>query len=115
MPALLPQGDPLVLGVDGEAAGGAGPAVPVLPALEAVRDPLHRDVLVPGQGEVTHPAAEVLQVPEPVLGCRVLRGEDELVTGLAPGDLHLAGEVSPTVQMSLEENSVFFINYKPMN
>ena len=74
---------------------------------------LDRDVLVARQGQVTHPAAEVLHVPESPLGRRVLRGEDELVTGLAPRDVHLAGEVSTTVQMSLGENSVFFISSEP--
>jgi len=83
------------------AAGGAGLAMVGLPALETVRDSLHRDVLVAGQGQVTRPAAEVLQMPEPVLGRCVLLGEDELVTSFTPGDVHLIGEVSTTVKMLL--------------
>ena len=44
-------------------AGCAGLAVVQLPAGEAVRHPLHRDVLVASQRQVAHPAAEVLHVP----------------------------------------------------
>ena len=44
-------------------AGCAGLAVVQLPAGEAVRHPLHRDVLVARQRQVAHPAAEVLHVP----------------------------------------------------
>ena len=48
--------------------GETGLAMLSLPALETVRHPLNTYVLMTSQGEVTDPAAEVLQVPEPVLG-----------------------------------------------
>ena len=77
---------------------------------------LDRDVLVARQGQVTHPAAEVLHVPEPPLGRRVLRGEDELVTGLAPRDVHLGGEVSSTEEVTLNYKivirNVLFLNLR---
>ena len=56
------------LGVDDCVAGETSFAVLGLPTLETVRHPLHSDVLVASQGEVTDPAAEVLEMPEPVLG-----------------------------------------------
>ena len=52
-------------------------------ANEAMRLALYRDVLVSCQGPVTLPAAEVLDVPEGVLGAGVLGTEDELVTRVA--------------------------------
>ena len=87
-------------------AGCAGLAVVQLPAGEAVRHSLHWYVLVASQRQVAHPAAEVLHVPESPLGRRVLRGEDELVTGLAPRDVHLGGEVSSTEEVTLNYNIV---------
>ena len=47
-------------------------AVVTLPAVQAVRHPLHRDILVTRQRCVTHPAAKVLQVPEALLRRREL-------------------------------------------
>ena len=73
--------------------------VVTLPAAQAVRHPLHRNVLVAGQRSVAHPAAEVLQVPEPLLRRRELHREDELVTRGAPGDVHLEGEVTAAVEL----------------
>ena len=49
---------------------------------KAVRVSLDRNVLQSGQGLVATQAAEVLQMPEAVLGPGVLGAEDEFVTGL---------------------------------
>ena len=76
-------------------------AVVTLPAAQAVRHPLHRNVLVTRQRSVAHPAAEVLQVPEPLLRRRELHREDELVTGGAPGDVHLESKVAAAVQLAV--------------
>ncbi len=57
-----------------------------LVAVEAVRLALDRDVLVSGQRAVALVAAEVLDVPRLALRAGVLRGEDELVAGVAPRD-----------------------------
>ena len=46
--------------------------VVTLPAAQAVWHPLHRNVLVSGKRSVAHPAAEVLQMPEPLLRRREL-------------------------------------------
>ena len=89
------------LGVDDLVAGETGFAVLRLPTLETVRHPLHPNILMASQREVTDPAAEVLEMPEPVLGRGELRREDELVTGRTPGDLHLGRKVSAAVEMSL--------------
>ncbi len=45
------------------------------------------DVLVAGQGLVALVAAEVLEVPEVILGARVLGGEDELIARVTTRDL----------------------------
>ena len=76
-------------------------AVVTLPAAQAVRHPLDRNVLVARQGSVAHPAAEVLQVPEPLLRRRELHREDELVTGGAPGDVHLVSKVAAAVKLAV--------------
>ena len=62
-----------------------------LVAHEAMRLRVDGDVLVPSQRPVALVAAEVLDVPGPVLGARVLGGEDELVAGVAAGDAGLLG------------------------
>ena len=76
-------------------------AMVTLPAAQTVRHPLHRYVLVASQGHVADPAAEVLHVPEPVLGRGELHGEDKLVTGGAPGDVHLESKVAAAVQLAV--------------
>ena len=84
-----------------EVAGETSLAVLSLPTLETVRHPLHPDVLVASQGQVTDPAAEMLHMPEPLLGLGELRREDELVAGRAPRDLHLGREVPAAVELAL--------------
>ena len=56
--------------------------------------PLHRNVLVPGQGEIADPTAKVLHVPKAVLGPCVFLREDEFVTGRTPRDVHQACKIS---------------------
>ena len=68
------------LGVYDTVTGETGLPMLSLPALQTVRHSLHPYVLMASQGQVTDPAAEVLQVPEPVLGGGELGREDKLVT-----------------------------------
>ena len=53
--------------MDDTVTRGTRLAVVTLPAVQAVRHPLHWDILVTSQRSVTHPAAEVLQMPEALL------------------------------------------------
>ena len=76
-------------------------AMVTLPAAQTVRHPLHWYVLVASQWHVADPAAEVLHVPEPVLGGSVLHREDQLVAGGAPRNVHLGGKVSATEQLAV--------------
>ena len=72
-----------------------------LVAHEAMRLRVDGDVLVPSQRPVALVAAEVLDVPRPVLGARVLGGEDELVAGVAAGDAGLVGVVARAVHAAV--------------
>jgi len=71
-----------------------------LPARQAVRLALHRDILLTSQGGVTQPAAEVLDVPEAVLCSCVLCRKYQLITRRTARDFHQLGIVSATVQLS---------------
>ncbi len=68
---------------------------------ETVRLFIHRNIFVPGQGSIALVAAEVLDVPEEVLGPGVLGAEDELVAGVAAGNGLLLGVVSGAVYSTL--------------
>ena len=72
-----------------------------LPARQAVRLALHRNILLTSQGGVTQPAAEVLYVPEAVLCTSVLCRKYQLITGRTARDFHQLGIVSATVQLAL--------------
>lgn len=60
-------------------------------------------VLLAGQGLVALVAAEVLNVEGGSLGCRVLLGEDQLVTGTAARNLQFDSQVATTIHLALVE------------
>ena len=64
----------------------------VLVAGDAGRSEVCQDIFLPREFGITVRAAEVVAVPVPAHGPGVAPGEDELVTGPAPG-LHLLGVV----------------------
>ena len=74
-----------------------------LVADEAMRLLIYRYVLVASQGPVALQAAEVLDVPEEVLGPGVLGRKDELVARMATRDGLLLGVVPGAVDLALVE------------
>jgi len=62
---------------------------------------LIRDILLSGQRLIALIAAEVLYVERCFLRCRVLLGENQLVTGAASRDLQLDGQVATAENLSL--------------
>ena len=76
-------------------------AMVTLPTAQTVRHTLHRYVLVARQRHVADPAAEVLDMPEPVLCRSVLGAEDQFIAGGTTRDVHLAGKVSTTEELTI--------------
>ena len=102
MPAVLPQGDPLLPQPDVLPTRHAHPAKPLIPAALAVRlSHSIRNILLTSQGSVTDPAAEVAHVPEPALCLGVFLSKDQLITRGAPGDVHQLCKVTATVQLAI--------------
>ena len=102
MPAVLPQGDPLLPQPDVLPTRHAHLAKPLIPAVLAVRlSHSTRNILLTSQGSVTDPAAELAHVPEPALCLGVFLGKDKLITRGAPGDVHQLCKVPATVQLAI--------------
>ena len=58
---------------------------------------------MPCQWYVTGPAAEMFDMPEPVLCPRVFLGKYQLITSSTPGNVHEAGEVSGAKELAITE------------
>jgi hypothetical protein len=75
----------------------------LLPALQTVRHAIHWNILVTCQGFVTSPAAEMLDMPEPVLCPRIFIRKYQLITSSTAGNVHEAGKVPGKEELPITE------------